>query len=333
MEGREAARAVLSLPSEPGLPGLFARAVSALGVHYLDYAVYRRDRDLLAAHDLPGVALTFAADWKTPPAAPDLAALYLPKEKELAAYALAELGRTLPEDTTVLIVGPRRGGIGSCRPLVERHLGRITSRRSARHCVLLEAVVGGVREPHDGARRFTVPLAGRTLRVVSYPGVFSHGELDPGTSLLLDRLPAEPVERALDWGCGSGILGAALRLLHPSARVDLVDTNALALRSARETLAANGLSADLARASDGLSEAGEGYDLIVSNPPFHSGVQTAFAVTERFIREARGHLHPSGRLLLVTNAFINYFPVLREVFPVVSVPVETSRYRIIEARV
>jgi 16S rRNA (guanine1207-N2)-methyltransferase len=332
MEGREVTRAAISLPPEPGVPGLFASAVPHLDAHYLDYAVYRRDREMLADRGENGVTLTFSDCWKAPDAAPDLAVFYLPKEKPLTAYVLAELGRELQPGTPVLLVGPKRGGIGSCRPLVERHLGQVLSSRSARHCVLLEARTEAGREPYAGARTFEVPVAGRTVQVVSHPGVFSHGEVDPGTRLLLDRLPAGSVTRALDWGCGSGVLGAALRLLHPEARVDLVDTNAMALRSARETLAANGLTADGVWASDGLSEVDDGYDLIVSNPPFHSGAETTYGATERFIRKAPERLHEHGRLLLVTNAFINYFPVLREAFPVVSVPVQTRRYRVIEAR-
>jgi 16S rRNA (guanine1207-N2)-methyltransferase len=332
MDRREAARALIALPPEPGLPALFAPSIPHLALHYLDYAVYRRDRDAVAVRSGDGVALTFSDRWEAQDPAPDLAVLFIPKEKDLAAYALSELRRVLPGGTPVLLVGPKRGGIGSVAPLVERYLGEVGPRRSARHSVLVETTAGGDREPFDGRRQFSAPVAGRTLEVVSYPGVFSHGELDPGTELLLGRLSAAPVQRALDWGCGCGVLGAALRLLHPGARVDLVDFHAMALRASRETLAANGLSPEGVTVSDGLSEAGEGYDLIVSNPPFHKGVQTAFGATEAFLREAAARLSPEGRLVIVTNAFINYFPVLREVFQVVAVPVETPRYRVIEAR-
>lgn len=334
LEDRSAGNAgntVISLPPEPGLPELFADAFAGLAVHYLDFAVYCRDREAAAARGAE-TALTFGDRWETPDPAPDLAVLFIPKEKELAAYALAELGRTLSPGTTVLLVGPKRGGIASIAPLVERHLGSVGSRRSARHSILVEATVGGERELYDGRRTFTVPVAGRTVNVVSYPGVFSHGELDPGTELLLGRLSAAPVRRALDWGCGCGVLGTVLRLAHPGAHVDLLDSHAMALRSSRETLAANGLSADGVLASDGLSAAGENYDLIVSNPPFHSGTQTEFAATERFLRGAAERLSPEGRLVIVTNAFINYFTTIRDVFPMVSVPVETPRYRIVEAR-
>ena len=60
------------------------------------------------------------------------------------------------------------------------------------------------------AEIFEVPLADGPLKVVSLPGVFSHGRLDRGTALLLEHLDKLPSGHLLDFGCGAGVLGAAL---------------------------------------------------------------------------------------------------------------------------
>ena len=70
----------------------------------------------------------------------------------------------------------------------------------------------------------------------------------------------------------------------------------------------------------------------MSNPPFHSGRDADFTITESFIRGAPRHLARSGRLVLVANAFIDYFKHLRPSFRSVTTLAENSRYRVIQAR-
>lgn len=104
------------------------------------------------------------------------------------------------------------------------------------------------------------PLAyrGVSLNIAGLPGVFSLGELDDGTALLLDSFAERPLvaPRVLDFACGAGVIGAWLQA---SARaegrevpVDGVDVQAQAVRCARETYARNGGQGTIL-ASDGLS--------------------------------------------------------------------------------
>ncbi len=162
--------------------------------------------------------------------------------------------------------------------------------------------------------------------------MFSHGKLDEGTDFLLAQLRALPFEKALDWGCGAGVIGAALKLAHPEKHVDFVDSNVMALEATRRTLASNGFATDSVWPSDIFSDVHGRYDVIVSNPPFHKKLETDFSITERFLREAGEHLTGSGRLIIVANAFINYFPPLRESFGKVEVVAENTKFRVIEAK-
>jgi 16S rRNA (guanine1207-N2)-methyltransferase len=231
------------------------------------------------------------------------------------------------------VAGENRAGIRSVKAILEEGIGPVVGHCSGRHSVLWNAE----RSPGVGASRsfrheFDVDAAGMTFRVVSYPGVFSHGELDPGTKFLLEALDTPRFRRALDWGCGSGVIGTYLQLLCPESSVALVDSNAMALRSAEETMALNGIAPGRIAASDGFSDVRGTFDLIVTNPPFHAGVKTELSVTERMIRESGRFLVPGGRLVLVANAFLRYPGVLRESFSEVRVLVENASYRVFEAK-
>jgi 16S rRNA (guanine1207-N2)-methyltransferase len=327
LEGVEARTALVVHPPETGLPGLLSPSFSQLEVVYLDYAQYLRDKEAVPAD----VRLHFGT-WPGPGGSHDLGILYFPKEKDLAEHLLSRLAAILPPGSRGLVVGPKHGGVRSAKRLLERYLGPVTDRRSARHCILMESRRGDVENRYDGEGTWGIEIGGREVKVVSLPGVFSHRELDEGTSMLLDVVLEQDFRNALDWGCGCGVIGTTLLLLRPEARVDLVDSSILALESARKTLGANDLPADRVYPSDVFSDVTGRYELIVANPPFHSGQKTTTETTRRMIKEAGSHLADSGRLVVVASAFLNYFPEFRGAFEKVRVLAETRRYRVIEGK-
>ncbi|MEO6570397.1 MAG: methyltransferase, partial [Ilumatobacteraceae bacterium] len=74
-----------------------------------------------------------------------------------------------------------------------------------------------------------VALADVAFTMTTDRGVFSHGHLDTGTSLLLREAPEPPARgELLDLGCGSGAIALALSLRRPGSRVWAVDVNARA---------------------------------------------------------------------------------------------------------
>ncbi|HEX3053886.1 MAG TPA: methyltransferase [Aggregatilineaceae bacterium] len=168
------------------------------------------------------------------------------------------------------------------------------------------------------------------ITIVTQPGVFSWDHLDKGTELLLDHLGVKAGDEVLDIGCGYGIIGIAAARV--GANVVMVDDDLLAVRCAQGTVAANGLEAQCTViASDVTSEIhGRKFDLVLSNPPFHKGLDVTTGITQRLVNEAADVLKPGGRLRIIANRFLPYDRMLRERFGHVQRVAETISYYVLE---
>ena len=79
-------------------------------------------------------------------------------------------------------------------------------------------------------------------RVLTDRGVFSHGHLDTGTSLLLREAPPPASSgNLLDIGCGSGAIAMAIATRSPDAVVWAIDVNDRARQLTELNAARNGL--------------------------------------------------------------------------------------------
>ena len=138
------------------------------------------------------------------------------------------------------------------------------------------------------------PYRGHGLSFMTDAGVFSKGELDPGTRLLLDALPDLSGD-VLDVGCGWGAIGVAVAKAYPACRVTMIDVNRRALGLCRENAANNGATAECLE-SDGLAAvAGRFFDAVITNPPIRAGKQVIY----KMFADAARQLRPGGALYLV----------------------------------
>ena len=136
---------------------------------------------------------------------------------------------------------------------------------------------------------------GKMLRFTTDAGVFSRGELDAGTRLLLDALPDALEGKILDLGCGWGPIGVSVKSAWPDTDVTLADVNLRALSWAEKNAARNGVRVACLE-SDGFSALeGRIFDAVITNPPIRAGKQVIY----RLFREAFDHLSPGGSLFLV----------------------------------
>lgn len=261
----------------------------------------------------------------------DAAVLFLPKSRDLAAYLLNALASRLG-GRELYLVGEKRGGIeGAAKQL--QAFGKPRKLDSARHCQLWQVTVDNAPEakPLESlAERFELALEDGPLQVVSLPGVFSHGRLDRGTALLLQHLEQLPVGHVLDFGCGAGVLGATIKRRYPQSNVSLLDVDAFAVAASRLTLAANGLQGEVI-SGDGIDAAPDNLTVILSNPPFHTGVHTDYQAAENLLRKSSKILQKGGEIRLVANSFLRYQPLLHEALGNCEIRAEADGFRIYRA--
>jgi 16S rRNA (guanine1207-N2)-methyltransferase len=171
-------------------------------------------------------------------------------------------------------------------------------------------------------------------RFVSRPGIFAWDRIDPASALLAAQLPSDLSGHAADLGAGFGFLSAELLARCPGvAAVDLYEAEARALDLACRNLAQFEARAALGyHWSDVTAGLPRRYDVIVTNPPFHThGGADRPDIGRRFVAVAAEALNPRGRLWLVANRHLPYESVLRENFGQVRIVAQESGFKIVEA--
>jgi len=115
----------------------------------------------------------------------------------------------------------------------------------------------------------------------------------PETEVVVERCLAllrdETEPRVLDLGTGSGAIALAIADERPDARVTAVDAAPDAVALARENAERLGLDVELRE--QGLDAAAEGWDLVVSNPPY---VETLAGLQPELGYEPEGALVGTG---------------------------------------
>ena len=276
----------------------------------------------------------------------DAAVVLIPAGRKFARRWLAQAHAALRPGGHLYLAGPKGEGIeslvrdakdlcGQSSTLAYREHNRAGSAtKRADHAPPAWATEPGIAP--GTWFHFTIEAAGHTFAIDSLPGVFSYDRLDEGTALLIDALIA-PKSRipaggsVLDLGCGYGILGLVAAALG-AGKVDLVDVSLPAVASTQRNIATAGLTNARALAGDSFGAVpGERYDLIMTNPPFHTGKAVDFESARRFMRESCDALTPHGQLLLVANAFLPYEQVLRERYRRVEQVAATPRFQVLRA--
>lgn len=173
---------------------------------------------------------------------------------------------------------------------------------------------------------------GRVLYFHVDQGVFAAHGLDPGTALLIESMVVRPADRVLDLGCGWGPIGIAAARAAPEGHAVLTDVNHRAVQLSRRNLRRNGLTNAEVRSGPGFAPvAGERFDLIATNPPYHIGRPEIL----RLLDASPDHLSPGGRLLVVgkgSQGIKFYQEHLEAHWPgSVEVVARGSGYRVLEA--
>ena len=131
-------------------------------------------------------------------------------------------------------------------------------------------------------------------------GLFSPKAVDAGTLAMLEA--AFPCftkgARVLDLGCGYGVVGILAAKLCGHNSVFMSDISPEAVMSAKENALLNGVPQVAAVESSGFANISEaGFNLILSNPPYHSD----FKIAKEFIEKGFNRLKIGGKMFMVTK--------------------------------
>lgn len=152
------------------------------------------------------------------------------------------------------------------------------------------------QSPSSARKPNTLSVSAMGLELLFHTdaGVFSKGELDPGSLLLLKSLPTLS-GRVLDLGCGWGAIGVTLAKTYPQASFVLSDINHRAVELTEANIRTNQAANAVALQSDGFARIIGSFDWIITNPPIRAGKQAIYALFD----QAKAHLNAGGALYIV----------------------------------
>ncbi|QYJ85726.1 methyltransferase [Shewanella mesophila] len=298
-----------------------AKQVTALA---LDFNHYQQ----LASHESASLSVYFGHNLPVE-AKFDAVILFYPKSKSLAPYLINLAGLHLKSGGELFVVGENKGGVRSIAKQLPDYFDSASKLDNARHCLLFGTELINTAPAiklEDWVSQYTLSTPQGEITICNLVGVFSEKRLDEGTKLLLEHLPALH-GKVLDFGCGAGIISAAMLKLQPTLDIDCVDINAMALASCRLTLAANGMTANV-YPSDGIGQAQGVFDGIISNPPFHDGLQSTTNIAAQFVQDSAKKLKPSGKWRIVANRHLPYSELIAKQFKTVNVIAENNKYKV-----
>ncbi|PIF23427.1 16S rRNA (guanine(1207)-N(2))-methyltransferase RsmC [Candidatus Pantoea floridensis] len=257
----------------------------------------------------------------------DTLVYYWSKNKPEAQFQLQNLLSLLPVGCDIFVVGENRSGVRSAEGMLEAW-ATLEKVDSARRCGLYHGRLD--KQPTFDASSYGNTYQLDDLTIHTLPGVFSRDGLDIGSELLLSTLTPHFRGKVLDIGCGSGVLATVMAKVSPRVRLWLCDVHAAAIEASKATLAANELEGEVF-ASNVFSDVTGRFDMIISNPPFHDGLQTSLDAANTLIRGALKHLNSGGELRIVANAFLPYPQILDETFGNHEVLAQTGRFKVYRA--
>lgn len=278
-----------------------------------------------------------------PADASDRVLCHLPRGREVMEELIRGAARVLRPGGRLYFVASKDAGIKGAIRYARTLFGQcgVVRQRKGYHVALALRAPGLIvpAANDDGYTAQQVICDGLPTTMVSKPGVFAWAQLDGGTAALIAAMEVRNGERILDLGCGTGLIGLAAARRAPGSQVVLADADLRAVESARRTLAANSIAntevvlSDCGSAlfADGGQDAAPGFDVVLTNPPFHRGVGVDFDVAHQFVRDAARVMVRSGRLYLVANSHLRYDDIIRASFGRVTVAYEDPDYRVLAA--
>lgn len=259
----------------------------------------------------------------------DSLVVLLSKSKQQTLKLINSLKGKYTADTSIYTAGANDGG-GKSADSILKVIGLTRKVDLARKCTLFKCTVDNSFNTYTAPKDICVSPLGISIKLKQDVAVFSQGKLDNGTAMLIESLKdITPQGKALDLGCGCGVVGITLSKLG-FKDVTSSDISATALTLTKENAKLNECNDIQVVASDMLSSLGN-FDVIAVNPPFHVGITTTTAPTVNMIITSKDHLNEGGVMYLVANAHLHYEKYLEETFSKVEIVKKSTTFIVYKA--
>ena len=253
-----------------------------------------------------------------------LVLLQLPRSLAALDELAGAIARYADPEVTVVAGGRIKHMSVAMNEVLRRHFGQVTvtpARQKSRVLLATQPIRPASGEPGVEAAESDWPRCvvhdDLGLTVCAHGAAFAGTTIDIGTRYLLEFLSRMKPDAttAIDLGCGTGVLAAALARSRPGLQLLATDQSAAAVASAAATMRANGV-ADRVRVQrdDALStQPDASAELIVLNPPFHIGSSVHAGIALKLFEDAARVLRPGGELWTVWNTHLGYRPALTRI--------------------
>lgn len=145
-------------------------------------------------------------------------------------------------------------------------------------------------------KKIPIKLKKVSFEIYSSGGIFSKNKLDKGTEVLINYCIMKDKWNMLDFGCGYGVVGIAIKKLYPKTDVMMTDINKRAVKLARMNIKLHNLEIEV-KQGDLYNKIDKYFDAILVNPPQTAGKEVCFKI----IKGAKKHLKKNGLLQLVAR--------------------------------
>lgn len=257
-----------------------------------------------------------------------------PRQREESKALLARALRQAAPGGIVIAAAANNEGARSAESDFEQLAGNVRS-ESKNKCRVFWAVAGSDNNESLIAEWATLdaPRLIAEGRFWSRPGLFAWDRIDTASALLAKHLPKDLKGRGADLGAGYGYLSAeVLGRCSGVKALDLYEAESRALDMARRNVQSESAAIAFHWHDVAKGLIGNGYDFIISNPPFHQGRADLPQLGQAFIAAAAKALVSGGRFWLVANRHLPYEDVLARHFKGVRSVCEEQGFKVIEAR-
>ena len=148
-------------------------------------------------------------------------------------------------------------------------------------------------------KKINIWLKGTEFDMYTAGGVFSPKKVDTGTKLIIEKAIVKNGWKVLDFGCGYGVLGIALKRKRPLLDMVMSDINVRAIKLVKMNLRLHNIIAEVLQSdvfANKKLDAME-FDTIILNPPQTAGKKLCF----RMIEESKDHIRKGGLMQIVAR--------------------------------